>query len=54
MKATSKLLALCAVAALPTFAVGSAIADQMTDSKTEVKAEDAVTKTVKLKVTGMT
>ena len=53
MKTTSKLLALCAVASLSTFAVGSAIADQTTNSKTEVKAEEAATKTVKLKVTGM-
>ena len=54
MKRTQQLLALCALAALP---LGVVTAGQMIGSPTapsEVKAEKAETKTVKLKVTGMT
>lgn len=51
MTRTQKALALCALAALP---IGAVTAGQMIDNKTEVRAEKAETKTVKLKVTGMT
>jgi len=51
MTKTYKALALCALTALP---LGVVTAGQVIGSQTEVKAEKAETKTVKLKITGMT
>ena len=54
MKPIHKALAFCAMIALP---VGVATASQSTSSPytpSEIKAQDAETKTVNLKITGMT
>ncbi len=54
MKRTQKALALCALMALPLGAVTAGQIAGNTSTVSELKAEDAATKTVELKVTGMT
>jgi len=54
MKPTQKLLALCAMAALPLGMVTAGPIAGNTSAASEIKAEEAETKSVELKVTGMT
>ncbi len=53
MKKTTKLMGLCAVAALPLGIVIAGDTSGNAQAPTEVKAEEAETKTINLKITGM-
>ena len=54
MKKLSTIVTFCAVAALPMGAVVAGTLSSCKSADTEVKAADEETKTVNLKITGMT